>query len=185
MYEYTYEQELYHYGVKGMKWGHRKAQPLAVSDTRKRYDEAKAKFKTANKAYNNAYNKAHSYSEKHFIGQYINKNKSAEADRRWGDAIDKAGKAHKAKVAYKQAKAERKQAIKDTYKKVDSNATIKDRFLYNDATRKKAAKYMVDNNMSMKDANERAKGDAKRNTAAILGVYGAITVASLYAANKH
>ena len=51
--------------------------------------------------------------------------------------------------------------------------------VYNDATRKKAAKYVVDKNMSVADATKKAKGDAWRNTAAMLAVYGAVTVYGL------
>lgn len=184
MYEYTYEQELYHYGVKGMKWGHRKAQPLQVSDTRKRFDSAKADFKSARKDYNKAYNKAYNYSSRRPISQFVSKKISNEADKRWIDAHDKGAEFHEARQKYKQAKQERKQQIKDTYKKIDRNASFGERFVYNDATRKKAAKYVVDNNMSMKEANDRAKSDAKKNTAAILGVYGAVAVASLYMNSK-
>ena len=89
-----------------------------------------------------------------------------------------------ARKQYKQAKQERKQQIKDTYKKIDRNASFGERFVYNDATRKKAAKYVVDNNMSMKEANDRAKSDAKRNTALLLGAYGVVTIGTLYANSK-
>lgn len=34
MWEYNYTSELYHYGVKGMRWGHRKAR---YNDAKKRY----------------------------------------------------------------------------------------------------------------------------------------------------
>lgn len=44
-----YENELYHYGVKGMRWGHRKAQP--VSGSRGRIHSTKSKYKQEKKAY--------------------------------------------------------------------------------------------------------------------------------------
>ncbi len=176
MYDYYNDDYLMHYGVKGMKWGHRKAQSLQVSDTRRRFDSAKADYKSAKKDYNKAYNKAYNYSNRHMVSQFISKKKSAEADKRWADAHDKALKTYDAKKEYKQAKQERKQQIKDTYKKIDKNASFGEKFLYNDATREKAAKYVVDNNMSIKEANARAKSDAKRNTALILSAYGAVAV---------
>lgn len=61
MYEYnmTYPSELYHYGVKGMKWGHRKARnDEAVSSARQGYKDAKKEFKTASKEYRKAANRA-------------------------------------------------------------------------------------------------------------------------------
>lgn len=176
MSEYT----LMHYGVKGMKWGVRRKQ-LPVSETRKKVDDAKADYKATKKSYNKAFNKAYNYSSRRPVGQFVNKKIKNESDRRWDDAYDKAKAYSTAKKQYKDAKAERKQKIKDTYNKIEKNASLKEKFVYNSATRAKAAKYVVDNNMSMADANKRAKTDAWRNTAAIVAAYGAITMATLYA----
>lgn len=176
---------LMHYGIKGMKWGVRRAQSqLAVSNTRKKFDSTKADYKSAKKAYAKAYNKAYNYSYVHPITQFTSKKRSAEANRRWDDAVTKAENIQNTKKAYKQAKAERKQAIKDTHAEINKKASIGDKLIYDDATRARAAKYVVDNNMSMDEANKRAKSDAKRNTAIILGAYGAIAVAGLYKANR-
>ena len=103
----VHKDELYHHGVKGMKWGHRKKYPESVSN-------ARAAYKSAKKEYNRAYNKAYNYSSTHAISQYTNKKRRAESDRRWGDAYDKAKTANDAKTAYKQAKKEYKQS--DEYK---------------------------------------------------------------------
>lgn len=176
------DDELLHYGIKGMKWGVRRASAkLATSDTRRHFDSTKAEYKTAKKAYNKSFDKAYDYSSRHPISQYVSKKKSAEADRRWDDAIDKAEKLKEAKSNYKQAKRDRRASINKTYRDINDRTGLAEKLWYSEGTRKKAAKYVVDNNMSMDDAVKRANKDAQRNTAIILGVYGSIALASLYA----
>jgi hypothetical protein len=61
MYQYnmTYPNELYHYGVKGMKWGHHKARDdEAVARSRQGYKDAKKEFKSAAKEYRKAANRS-------------------------------------------------------------------------------------------------------------------------------
>lgn len=83
----------------------------------------------------------------------------------------------------KTAKKKNKQKIKETYKNLNKQASIKDKIMYNNATRKKAAKYIVNNNMTVKEATAKSKKDAWRNTAVIMGVYGGLSVATLYKMN--
>jgi hypothetical protein len=97
-----YNAELYHYGVKGMKWGHRKAQPQ--SDLQK----ARSNVKAANKAYNKSYNDAYRYSRRHAISQYTNKNRQKESDLRWDKAMSDARAVNTAKKEYKQIKSQKK-----------------------------------------------------------------------------
>lgn len=162
--------ELYHYGVKGMKWGVRKKLP--TSDIRNTYDRTKKEKKAANRAYSKAFNKA--------SANPLN-SVTKKGDKLWNDAYDKAEAANRADAAYKKAKAERKQQIVKTTNELRKNATRADKLVYNDATRKLAAKYVVDNDMSIEEATKKAKGDAWRNTAVFVGAYGAIAVATLYA----
>lgn len=81
--------------------------------------------------------------------------------------------------AYLKVKKARAEKIKKEYDKFQKNASKIEKLLYNDASRKAAAKYVVDHNMKASEAAQRAKGDAKRNTAIILGLYGALTVAEV------
>lgn len=167
--------ELTHHGVKGMKWGVRKKRPESsiksnVRMTKQRYKDAK---KAYNKSYNKAYNRAaaaYSPFKKHRLAN----------DARWEDATNKANKLNTAQLEYRSAKRARKEAILSTHKKLEKRASLGERLTYNRATRRKAAKYMVDNNMPMSEATKKAKNEAWRNSAiAMVGAAGAITISQL------
>lgn len=92
------QNELYHHGVKGMKWGVRKA-VTTTSSVRKKKEAMKTAKKDYNKAYNKAYNRAFAaYSP-------FKKHRQAN-DERWEDAANKAEILRKAKSDYKNAKKE-------------------------------------------------------------------------------
>lgn len=174
----TNTDELYHFGVKGMKWGHRKSLP--TSSLRNQVDSAKTTYKNAKKAYNKSFNDAY----KHRAEAYsFSKERRKANDARWAKNYVDANKLDSAKADYKKAKLERKQKIKNTYKSLNKSASLGEKLTYNNATRKKAAKYVVDNGMTVEQAKSRANKDAIRNTGAILAAYGTVAVASLYKMN--
>lgn len=169
--------ELIHHGVKGMKWGVRKKLPESniardVRTTKQRYKDAKRAY---NKSFNKAYNKAAvAYSP-------FKKHRQAN-DARWEDAANKADRLNSAKAAYKKSKKARRQLINSTHTKLEKAASLGEKLTYNSATRRKAAKYIVDNNMSVAEATKKAKNVAWRNSAiAMVGAAGAITVSQLMA----
>lgn len=172
------QNELYHFGVPGMRWGVRKK--YQTSETYNKVKNAKQAKKQAYKQYNKDFNKAYYFSEAHPFSQYIKKSKNyAESNKRWEKARNSADKYMEAKSAYKTAKNERKTKIKNTYKDLNKNAKLGEKLVYSKATRQKAAKYIVDNNMTVAEATKKAKGDAWRNAAIYLSVYAGIAVASI------
>lgn len=114
--------ELMHYGVPGMRWGHRKNRYAGVSTdgskrraaekARQQMIAAKRNKKSANKAYSKAYNKAYNYSGTHAISQFVGKAQKAESNKRWDDAAAKGKIANKADKQYKAAKKAYKAAKK-------------------------------------------------------------------------
>lgn len=169
---------LQHHGVKGMKWGVRKKREDTRSDIRKRYDSTKAAYKSAKKDYNKAYNYAYKYGERHPISQYVNKKKSAEADRRWEDALNKADAANKAEATYRKTKKERIVQVNKTAKQINKQTSVGEKLIFGKAHQKRAARYVVDHNMSVADAKKKAHKDAARNTALFIGAYAAVKLAS-------
>lgn len=155
--------ELYHYGVKGQKWGVRRYQNKDGSLTS---DGQKKKLAfTQSDGYRNTLRKVMS-------NKTINK------------AANNLTELNMERARQKEAKKERKQQLKSTYKNLKDKAGLGERLLYTSGTRRKAAKYIVDNNMSVEEATRRSKGEARRNTAILLGVYGAIAVGSFMAQNR-
>lgn len=114
MWEYNYSNPdvLCHYGVKGMKWGRRKANYTSITtdgskrraydNAQKRLETARANKKVAQKVYNKSFNKATSLR-----GAY-GKNSKANVDR----MMEAAKASNKADRQYKAAKQAAKAAKK-------------------------------------------------------------------------
>lgn len=187
--------ELYHHGIKGQKWGVRRFENKNGTLTaagKKRYGEesdlyknlksSKADKRAASKEYNKAFNKAYYKSSNTF--NYMTKKGRKEMDDAWEDAYDKGDKYDSKRQAYKDAKKAYKDEYKKNLKEVKDNANLKDKLLYNDATRNKTAKLMTKyKDMSYEEASKQAKKEAIRNTAIVAGVlaagYGAYKIKQL------
>lgn len=87
----------------------------------------------------------------------------------------------KAKV---EQKLSRKWDLNVAKQNMENRRTTSEKIFFNDATFKRAAKYVVDNKMSYDDAVKKAKGKAVVNTVSLLGAVGAVSVASAVAITR-
>lgn len=167
MWNYIHTDELTHHGVVGMKWGIRRYQDRSGNYTpagKKRYLKDKtAPIQRDIDSFKNFKNGVKDKTGK----QILSKKDVADIVSGLKDVKSK-----------KEAKLSRKYDIATTHQYINRQKSLKDKLIYNDAVRKKAAKYVVDKNMSVADATKKAKSDARRNTAALLAVYGAVTIAT-------
>ena len=179
MWTYNYSDELYHHGVKGMKWGHRTAHP--VSETRAAFDSAKSEKKSAVKAYNKALLYAVDKASANPATGWTKKEQ-----KKWENVGDKAKALGEANENFNSAKAKRTKAIDAAQAKVDKETPIlkKGGWMYSEATNRKAAQYVVDHNMSISEARKKARGDAWKKSAILLGTYGTISYVTVKAALK-
>lgn len=184
------EEVLEHHGIRGQKWGVRRFQnkdgslkPAGEkryggdSDVKSAKKSAKAEYKAAKKEYNKSFNKAYNTSAN--LLNHLTKKGNEKQDKAWGDTYDKLKVMDKAQKGYKKAKEKYKKEFNKNLKEVEKNSTFKEKMIYNDATRRRAAKLMTDNkNITYAEASKKAKGEAVRNTAAVLAAVGGMALAT-------
>ena len=76
------------------------------------------------------------------------------------------------RYAIKDAKKDRNTKINKVTKDIHKKSKLGEKILYNKATFRKAAQYMVDNDISSNEAKRIAKTEARRNTLAALALIG-------------
>lgn len=199
------DNELYHYGVKGMKWGQRKSRAelekqagtfrssngMKVAPSKNAYVRTMRRL-AANRGVENLSRATYRASiKKRHANTLTNQaeavkgeqriRKESQALREYNAHIKDLKRGTGNKYLNKEV---RKNKIDDAYEKVQTASTRMDRLIYSDKTRKKAAKYVVDNNMSVADATKRAKGNALKKAAAFAAGYGALTVGTAIAGKR-
>ena len=137
--------ELKHYGVLGMRWGIRKYQDdngNYTAEGKKRYIEDETAGLRKTKS---------SFEEK---------GRTRKANR-ISRKIEKLTK-----------KLSRKFDFEKNLSEIEKETTLDEKMIFSESTRRAAAKYVTDNNMTISDARKRAKREAIINTAIILSAMG-------------
>lgn len=170
MWRYYSPEEIYHTGVIGMRWGRHKALKNAKLEYHNKLDKSYAKYDNNMISIEKGYKKGQNLSVK-------DQKRELDNDTRYMAEVNKHETEYKNKVLnikndFKNKIIKRKNDIKNNYKEIQKETSFGQKLLYNNATRRLAAKNMVDKQMSKKVAIDSAKKTALRNTAlaAIAGI---------------
>lgn len=174
--------ELCHYGVLGMKWGKRKARPESgtyttsngtkIAAPKNGYVKALRKVtgnmsgEAMDKAYRKVAGKNNAVGERQVRKEHaaIREYNAHQKDLRRGTGDKYLNKAI------------RENKLDNAYREVKKSSSKVERMIFKNSVRKKAAKYVVDNNMSVKDAKKKANRRAVAQTAAYLAAAGALEI---------
>jgi hypothetical protein len=185
------QNELYHHGILGQKWGVRRFENKnghLTAAGKARYDDGKVSAKeknafSAKAAGHKLMAKVYGANEKAYAKS--NKTLASMNAHAKNEQLKKAEAAQKEANAKRAARIEKNERYRENYKNISDKTTLGEKLMYNDATFRKAAKIMTKNqNVTVSEAMKQAKGEAWRNTAIMVGAYGALTLGAMYASNK-
>lgn len=156
------DKELMHFGVKGMKWGKRKIPSFPAGQNIRSMRVGKQK----------------DYSPDNNLK--VGATRTVDVGNGLRMVVkDKKPSATMVKIKKKLAdRKERKDKIKSTFKEIEKNTSTMDQIIFSSGVRKKAAKYVVDNNMTVKDAVKLSKKEASIKAVTMVAVNQAVSDAN-------
>ena len=176
------EEVLEHHGIRGQKWGVRRFQNKDGSlkpAGEKRYGDARSLKVAGHKALAKVYEiNEKTYAKSNKTLSSMNKAAKNNQLKKAEEAQKEANKKRDERVAYKEE-------FNKNLKEVKEKATFKDKIIFSDGTRRRAAKLMTDNkNMSYEEATKQSHKEAVINTAGILAAYGSYHLVNEFMKNK-